>query len=149
MPPDPTFYGDNAVVAYRIPDDETKVVDLHAKVTTNAGDLNARALFDDDLTTSLTIPASSDGAARVQFEFQQPFPACAITLGGSAGIQVGRVLFSNDGMSFQTLVTLPGAQLYRQGKVRTFAFPETRTRYFRLKLTGAPLGPAATMSQAP
>ena len=56
---------------------------------------------------------------------------------------------SEDGVSFQTIVTLPGSQLYRQGRVRTFAFPETTAKFFRIKMTGAPLGPAATMNQTP
>ncbi|MBN1559502.1 hypothetical protein JW998_04590 [candidate division KSB1 bacterium] len=33
--------------------------------------------------------------------------------------------------------------------MRTFAFPQTRARYYRLELQGAPLGPAETMSQVP
>ena len=56
---------------------------------------------------------------------------------------------SDDGGTFRTLVTLPGTQLYRQGMVRTFAFEPTTARSYRIEMTGAPLGPAQTMSQAP
>ncbi|MEJ2544045.1 MAG: glycosyl hydrolase [Calditrichaceae bacterium] len=56
---------------------------------------------------------------------------------------------SNDGKNFNTLVTLPGAQLYRQGWARTFAFPETSAKFYRIEITGAPLGPAETMNQSP
>ncbi len=149
-PPDPTYYGDSAVIAYRTPPDEANPAGLHPKATTHAGAIDAAALLDDDLNTALTIPAPSDGGpAWVQFEFARAFKARAITIGGRGGIPVGRVLASDDGVNFRTLVMLPGAQLYRQGQVRTFAFSETTAKFYRLELTGAPLNPAATMSQAP
>src|SRR5213075_1257226 len=50
---------------------------------------------------------------------------------------------------FRTVVTLPGTQLYRGGLARTFAFAETTAKFYRVELTGAPLSPAAVMSQAP
>ncbi len=148
--PDPTYYGDSAVVAYRTPVAEVNMADFNPKATTNTGPIDAVALLDDDLNSAVTIPAPQDGSpAWVQFEFAQPFHARAITISGRGGIPVGRVLASEDGMNFRLLVTLPGAQLYRQGQVRTFAFSETAAKFYRIELTGAPLGPAATMSQAP
>jgi hypothetical protein len=149
-PPDPTYYGDSVVLAYRTPAAEAGAADLRPIVTTNSGTIDAAALFDDDLNSTVPIPApKGGGAAWVQFEFAQPYTARAITLSGRGGIPVGRVLAGNDGTSFRTLVSLPGAQLYRQGPVRTFAFPVTAAKYYRIEMTGAPLGPAATMSQAP
>ncbi len=149
-PPDPTWYADSIVLAYRTPAAEASVADLKPKVTTNAGVIDAAALLDDDLNSTITVAApKGGGAAWVQFEFAQPFTARAITLSGRGGIPVGRVLAGNDGTSFRTLVSLPGAQLYRQGLVRTFAFPATTAKYYRIEMTGAPLGPAPTMSQAP
>ncbi|ACB75560.1 glycosyl hydrolase [Opitutus terrae] len=147
------FYADAAVVAYRVPAAEPRMADLHPRVSTHEGEIDGTALLDDKLATLLTVKAPEGGAAWVQFEFAEPFTARAITLGGSGGsakgIPVGRVLASDDGVSFRPLVTLPGAQLYRQGMVRTFALPETTARFYRIELTGAPLGPAQTMSQAP
>jgi hypothetical protein len=149
-PPDPTYYGDSAVLAYRTPAAEIGMAAFKPKATTPAGALDAAALYDDDLNSTVSIPApQGGGAAWVQFEFDQPFTARAITLSGRGGIPVGRVLAGNDGASFRTIVTLPGAQLYRQGVVRTFAFPATTARFYRIEMTGAPLAPAATMSQAP
>ena len=46
-------------------------------------------------------------------------------------------------------MTLPGAQLYRGGTVRTFAFPEMSARFYRVELSGAPLTPATVMSETP
>lgn len=148
-PRDPTHYGDSAVVAYRTPPDEAAGAELKPKVTTSAGAVDASPLLDDDLNTVLTIPAPQDGGpAWVRFEFARPFKARAVTLAGRGGIPVGRVSASDDGSSFKTLVTLPGAQLYRGGLVRTFAFPETTARFYRIEMTGAPLRPAELMGQA-
>ncbi len=148
--PDPTYYGDSAVVAYRTPAAEADMADLNPIVATNTEAIDAVALLDDDLNSAVSIQAPEDGGpAWVQFEFAEPFTARAITLAGRRGIPVGRVLAGEDGTNFRTLVTLPGAQLYRQGRVRTFAFRETTAKFFRIEMTGTPLGPAETMSQAP
>ena len=148
-PPDPTYYGDSAVLAYRTPADEVKMADLRPLATTNAGPIDAAALLDDDLNTAVTIAAPAGGGpAWLQYEFAQPFQARAISLAGR-GIPVGRVLASGDGANFRTLVTMPGPQGYRGGSVRTFAFPEVTARFFRVELDAAPLTPAATMAGGP
>jgi hypothetical protein len=147
---DLTFYGDSAVVAYRTPPAEAKMTEFNLKVTTNTGVIDANALLDDDLNSMVTIHTTKEGEpAWVQFEFEQPFLARAITISGRNGIPVGRVLAGDDGEGFRTLVTLPGAQLYRQGQVRTFAFSKTTAKFYRIELTGAALRPAETMSQEP
>ena len=151
---DTPFYADSAVVAYRTPANEVDAAAAKPTVTTNNGPIDGTPLLDDQLNTLLTIPAPKDGtAAWVQFEFPTPFFARAITLGGrggsAAGIPVGRVLASDDGKEFRTLVTLPGTQLYRQGMLRTYAFAPTTAKFYRIEMTGAPIGPAPTMSQAP
>ena len=149
-PRDPTYYGDSAVIAYRTPPDEVNMADLRPKVTTNAGVIDAAALLDDDLNTALTIPAPQGGGpAWVQFEFARAFKARAVSLAGRGGIPVGRILASDNGTDFRTLVTMPGPQLYRGGVARTFAFSETTAKFYRIELSGAPLSPAAVMSQAP
>jgi hypothetical protein len=147
---DPTYYGDSAVIAYRTPPAETSMAELNPKVTTNTGTIDATALLDDDLNSMVAIRTTKeDEPAWVQFEFEQPFPARAITISGRDGVPVGRVLASDDGKEFRTLVTLPGAQLYRQGRVRTFAFSQTTARFYRIEMAAAPLGPAETMNQEP
>jgi hypothetical protein len=151
---DPTYYGDSAVVAYRPPAGELDAAAANPIVTTSHGPVDGTALLDDQLNTWLTIPAPKDGGpAWVQFDFPKPFTARAITIGGRGGsangIPIGRVLASGDGRTFRTLVTLPGTQLYRQGMVRTFTFAPTTATCYRIELTGAPLSPAQTMSQAP
>ena len=148
-PPDPTYYGDSAVIAFLTPPDEIKMAGLQPKATTNAGAIDPTPLLDNDLNTALTIPTPQGGGpAWLQFEFNQPFKARAISIAARPGIPVGRVLASDDAKEFRTLVTMPGAQLYRGGMVRTFTFPETTAKIYRIELTGAPLSPAAVMSQA-
>lgn len=151
---DPTHYGDSAVLAYRTAPGEAGAAAASPIVTTSNGPVDGTPLLDDQLNTHLTIPAPADGKpAWVQFDFPKPFTARAVTIGGRGGsangIPVGRVLSSDDGRAFRTLVTLPGTQLYRQGMARTFAFAPTTATRFRIEMTGAPLGPAQTMSQAP
>ncbi|MDR0352930.1 MAG: hypothetical protein LBI02_06175 [Opitutaceae bacterium] len=154
---DPTFYADSAVVAFRIPDAEQAAAGApppRPRVTTHHGPVDGAALLDDDLNSTLAIDAPQDGGpAWVQYEFSEKFAARAITLGGRGGsangIPVGRVLAGDDGVHFRTLVTLPGTQLYRQGMVRTYVFEPVAAKFFRVEMTGAPIGPAATMSQQP
>jgi hypothetical protein len=151
-PPDPTYYGDSAVIAFRAPQDEIDDALSRPQAATEAGKIGAidfRSLWDDDLNTALTITTPPGGGpAWLQYEFAQPFTARAISIAGRAGIPVGRVLASDNGVDFRTLVTLPGPQLYRGGLARTFAFPETTAKFYRIELTGAPLTPAAVMNQS-
>jgi hypothetical protein len=150
---DAPYYADTAVVAYRTPEAEASPTAPKPTVTTHEGPVDGAPLLDDQLNTLLTLAAPRDGGpAWIQYEFAQPFASRAITLGGRGGsangIPVGRVLASDDGVNFRTLVTLPGTQLYRQGMVRTFSFPEVKAKFYRVEMTGAPLGPAVTMSEA-
>ncbi len=148
--PDSTYYGDSAVIAFRRPPDESDMVQSRPKATTNAGAIDATPLWDDDLNSALTIAAPANGSpAWLQYEFAEGFKARAISIAGRGGIPVGRILASDNGVDFRTLVTMPGPQLYRGGWVRTFAFAETTAKFYRIELTGAPLSPAAVMSQAP
>ncbi|MBN1506273.1 MAG: hypothetical protein JW955_05480 [Sedimentisphaerales bacterium] len=147
---DPTWYGDSAVIAFPTPAAEVDMVALHPEVTTSAGNIDTAPLFDDDWNSAATIPAPATGAAAwLQIEFARPFRARAITIAGNAGIPVGRVLAGDDTTHLRTLVTLPGTQLYRQGRIRTLALPETLAKIYRIEMTAAPLGPGPTMSQEP
>lgn len=144
------YYGDSVVLAYRTPADEVGMTQEHPKVTSSAGPVDPTALMDDNLNTAVTISAPKDGGpAWVQFEFAQPFTARALTLGSRRGIPVGRVLASEDGKSFTTLASMPGPQGYHGAQVRTFAFPATNARFYRIELSGAPLTPAAVIGGGP
>jgi hypothetical protein len=145
---DPTYYGDQAVLAYRTPPDEPGTAPPRPTVTTQAGPVDATALLDGDLNTALVVRAPAGGGpAWVQLAYAEPFTARAVTLAGRGGIPFGRVLASGDGRVFRTLATLPGPQGYRGGTVRTFAFPETTARFYRVELTGGPPSPAAVIAE--
>ena len=116
------------------------MANLHPTVTTDGGAIDGKALVDDDLNSSITVRAPQGGGPTwVQYEFAEPFKARAVTIAARGGIPVGRLAASDDGKDFRTLVELPGTQLYRGGMERTFAFPETTAKFFRLEMTGAPL----------
>ncbi len=142
----PEFYRDSVVVAYRTPADEQPMQDLHPKATTNNGPIDAEALLDDSLNTFVNIAAPKDGSpAWLQYEFDKPYTARALTLGCHNRIPVGRVLVSDDGMSWKTVAVTPGPEGYHGAPVRTFAFPAARGRFFRIEFDGAGLLPAAVI----
>lgn len=147
---DPTFYGDSAVVAFRTPAFETDMMSLSPRITTSDANADTAPLFDGNWNSAATIRApAGGGAAWLQIEFAEPFCARAITIGTGRGIPVGRVLAGDDSDHLETLVTLPGAQLYRQGRIRTFSLRGTPARIYRIEMTAEPLGPGPTMSQQP
>jgi hypothetical protein len=145
---DPKFYKDCIVLAFPTPQDEITVGQPVPVVTTATGNIDPTVLLDDDLSTSMVVRSGKDRKlVWVQFNYEKEFTARAITLASRAGIPVGRLAVSNDGNIFRTVATLPGAQLYRAGKVETISFPETSARYFRLEFTGAPMKPAEVMAE--
>lgn len=146
--PDPTFYKDVAVFAYKVPKSAVEMESLKPKIETSGGRIDEKLLFDGKYNSTVTVQTDTVlDIAWIQYEFQKPFTAQAFTISGGNGIPVGKLAASNDGENFETLVSFPGAQLYRQGWVRTFSIPETSAKYFRIELTGAPLNPAETMAQ--
>ncbi|TWT33946.1 hypothetical protein KOR34_37820 [Posidoniimonas corsicana] len=143
------FYRDARVLAYRTPDAELGPL-TPAAVETNNGPIDGQRLFDGSYSASTDVRAPADGgAAWIEQSFDKPVTVRSITLAGRGGIPCGRVTASDDGRRYRALVTLPGTQLYRQARVRTFAIPATTAKYFRIELTGAPIRPAETMSEAP
>jgi hypothetical protein len=143
----PQFYADSAVIAYRTPADEVPMASLHPKITTNAGPIDETALLDDSLNTSVNIVAPTDGSpAWLQYEFATPYTARAMTIGSHNRIPVGKILVSDDGTNFHTIVVMPGPQGYHGAAVRTFAFPAVTAKFFRVELDGAGLLPAAVIN---
>jgi len=148
------FYADSVVLAFPQPPAEAEAAALAPIVRSSGGDVDAQALLDGDQSTGFTVSTPGPGEpAWVELEFDRPFSAQAITIsgggGGRSGVPVGRVLVGDSADAMRTLVGLPGTQLYRQGSIRTYAFAETAARIWRIEMTGAPLDPALTMSQAP
>lgn len=141
-----SFYRDSAVIAYRTPPDEQRMQDLHPRASTDAGPVDSAPLLDDSLNTGVEVQAPRDGSpAWLQYAFDKPYTARALTLGCHNRIPVGRVLVSDDGKNWRTVVTLPGPEGYHGAPVRTFAFPAITGHIFRIELDGAGLLPAAVI----
>ncbi|MBN1973809.1 MAG: discoidin domain-containing protein [Sedimentisphaerales bacterium] len=141
---EPPFYRDSAVIAFRTPSDETLMQELNPTVTSSGGQINAAALMDDSFSTGVRISAGADGAAWVQYEFSQPITARAVTLIGSGSVPFGSIEVSDDGTNFRPIAGIPGAVQYRPGGLKTYAFPETTARFFRVSFTGN--GPSSSTS---
>jgi hypothetical protein len=145
-PDAPHFYRDSAVIAYRTPADAISTESPAPRITTNDGPVDGALLLDGSLTTSITIAAPKDGSpAWLQFEFTHPFTARALSLGVRGRIPVGKILYGDDGVHFQTVMEMPGPQGYHGAFIRTFAFPATIARFFRIEFDGAGLTPAAVI----
>ena len=149
-PDAPHFYRDSAIIAYRTPRDSVSMASQRPRATTNNGPIDDAPLLDDSLNTSITIDAPKDGSsAWLQYEFDQPFTARALSFGAHGRIPVGRILASDDGHTFRTILTMPGPQGYHGAMIRTYAFPATTARYFRIELDAAGLTPAAVIHGGP
>jgi hypothetical protein len=145
---DPRFYKDCIVLAFPTPDNEIAVNESVPVVTTGAGVINAQPLTDEDLSTSMVLRSGKDRTlVWVQFSYEKEFTARSVSMANRAGIPVGRLAVSSDGQNFRTVATLPGAQLYRSGKVETISFPETSAKFFRFEFTGAPMKPGEVMAE--
>jgi hypothetical protein len=79
--PLPKYYADSAVIAYRLPESEIPLAELHPKMTRSGGRFDFAALMDGDLAKTVSLPrAPAKGKAWIQFEFAQPQTIRAVTL---------------------------------------------------------------------
>ncbi|HKO18104.1 MAG TPA: glycosyl hydrolase [Acidobacteriaceae bacterium] len=143
----PHFYRDSVVLAYRTPDGPT-MQSLKPKATSSAGVVDAAPLMDDSLNTATTIAAQKGTPSWLQYEFPEPFTARALSLGVRGRIPVGRVLASNDGAMWRTVVDMPGPQGYHGASIRTFAFPAVTAKFFRIEFDRVGLTPAEVIHGA-
>ena len=136
------FYADSAVVAYRLPEPERRLVTAQPKVTSSGGDFKFADLVDGDLSKSTLLPpAPVDEKAWIQFEYPEPQSVRGITFitgggGGRGGFGGGRggggtsnqaLEVSDDAQSFRVAVSIGPGQ-------RTMAFTPVTGRYFRLTI---------------
>ena len=144
---DLSFYRDSVVLAYHSPIESTPMSALHPKVTSSGGAIDGAALMDNNPATGANITAGPGGGpAWLQYEFAAPFTARALTYGGRT--PVGRVLSSDDGVTFHTIVTTPGPQGYHGASARTFGFAPVTARFFRIEMTRQALSPAEVIHGA-
>lgn len=135
----PTFYNDVAVVAYRLPDNELPMAELNPKITASTA-VSTAVLIDGKPGTKADIAVEQGTTtAWVQFAFDQPYEASAITLAVATKMMgffvppaTGQVLASMDGKDFSPLLTFPG-EVHRPSPSRTYTFSPIKAKYFRVE----------------
>jgi hypothetical protein len=134
--PPPEYYGDIAVIAYRLPDSDFSMAELQPKVSSSGGQFDLAGLTDGDLAKTTTLPAAPvDQKSWIQFEFDKPQAVRGLSLvasvgrGGRGGGAAGQVLeASDDGEQFRTVAEIPGGGTAQ----RTISFPATAAKFFRV-----------------
>jgi len=146
------FYADSAVIAYRLPDSDISLSDLHPKITTSAGNIDPAALTDGDYVHGVEFPSAAVGESSwILYEFPHPATIQAITIvsGGAFNAmsifsgfgETGRTLeASDDGQTFR-----PVAHLEEGAAGTTTAFAPVTARFFRVafKISPPPPNPYA------
>lgn len=147
-PGEQKFYRDFVVLAFPVPGDESGEELPVPVATTGSGKTDPSAFLDADLNSSAMIRAGKDKSrVWLQYRFPEPVTVRAITLANRAGIPVGTLKAGNEENMLETVLHLPGAQLYRSGKVATYSFPEISASVFLLEFTGGPMRPGDVMAE--
>jgi hypothetical protein len=137
QPGGPDLARDIAILAFRTPEGEVPLAKLKPKVTSNARDVDLSKLIDSDIEHRVTLPdPSPSGPIWVQFDFASPQTMRALTYVGPVGGRFaegpqGRIEASDDGQQWRSIRTLVG-QAHNPAPQRTFAFPATTARHFRV-----------------
>jgi hypothetical protein len=133
----PEFYADAAVVAFRLPESDISIAELHPKVTSSGGKFDLKLLTDGDLVTASMLPYNKPGEnAWIQFEFDKAETMKALTIvGGGSGGRFGfgadpdnRTLEAgDDGMTFRKVTDITRGGVEQ----KTLTFNPVTARYFR------------------
>jgi len=147
LPPQPEFYADAAVVAFRAPESDLPMSALQPRVKSSGGAFDVAALTDGDLATATLLPAVKPGErAWLQYELLKPATVRGFTLvtaGGGRGFGRGggastpQFEVSDDGRTFRTVTPIPTGS-------RTIAFEPVTARYFRVSILTPPPPPQGT-----
>jgi hypothetical protein len=143
--PEPQFYADSVVLAYRVPTSDVPLASLNPKVTFSGGTPDAKMLSDGDVekTTKLPIPPAG-GVSWIQYEFAQPQTMRALTMVQIDNDPCSSTLdASDDGQSFRTVVQLPN----EGAPEHTLSFPAVTARFFRVTFKRVPPPPPPFWAQ--
>ena len=156
--PDPSYYADIKVIAYRVPDEDVRMADLHPKITTSAVNVDTAVLIDGDVGKTMELPFEENSKqVWIRFDFARPYRTWAFTFAGSGGglfgdggIPDGEVQVSQDGFNWTALLSLPGPGHPSAGSpVGTYSFPETIARFFRILMNRPVPNPFAALLGLP
>ncbi len=137
QPNSPSLARDVAVLAFRAPQGDVPLASLRPTVTASGAGIDLAKLTDGDLEHRVTLPEPGDAAPSwVRFDFAAPQTMRALTYVGPVGGRFaegpqGRIEASDDGTTWRSLRTLVG-QAHNAAPQRTFAFPATTARHFRI-----------------
>jgi hypothetical protein len=143
--PQPAFYADAAVVAYRVPEDDKSMAAMQAKVTSSGGTFDVVALSDGDVAKATLLPAAPvNERAWIQYELPRAQTIRGISFvtagGGGGGMRGGGTVTtqleaSDDGAQFKVVTPITGG-------ARTLAFEPVTARFFRVSVLTPPPQPA-------
>lgn len=128
---------DVAVLAFRAPAGEVPLAAFRPTVTTSVTGIDVANLFDGDPEKGVVIPDPAPGKPQwVRYDFDEPRTMRALTYVGPVGGRFaegpgGRIEASDDGTTWRSVRTLVGAA-HNPAPQRTFAFPATTARHFRI-----------------
>jgi hypothetical protein len=139
--PDPTFYADTVVLAYRLPASESAAAVTTPKLSASDPSFSAAALMDGDYGTSSELMfAEGQNTAWLEWDYSHPFAVRSFTIAMPQPtsrqipqLPTGDLSYSDDGQTWTKLIPLPDSPQYaRAFGVRTFSFAPISARYFRL-----------------
>jgi len=140
------YYADAAVVAYRMPEKDITLSELHPKISSSGGKFELSKLTDSDLKKTSFLPALPENKKSwIQFEFAKPetFQSVTMALGGRGGegyaneTSIGNQVLesSNDGINFTAVIDLTKPYFYTQVAQITATFPPATAKFFRITFT--------------
>jgi hypothetical protein len=141
----PDFYADSAVIAYRLPSNDTTLHDL-PRIASSGGQFDLATLTDGDLTKATLLPAAPPNEPSwIQYEYSQPQRICGLSIafvfknGQERRVMASTsaaVEASDDGREFHFVADIPWA--LAQFPVRTIAFPAVTAKFFRVTFKTPP-----------
>ena len=147
--PLPEFYGDAAVVAFRVPKGESGEVAAQAKITCSGEGLDPAMLSDGDLERTTKVPIPALGSKSwIQFEYPAPHTVRAVTyvtkdpsffeaVITGIGAPEKSLEASDDGQDFRKVVSLSGGE----APEHTTSFEPVKAKYFRVTFKHVPPPP--------
>src|SRR5206468_310970 len=116
-PPPGDFYRDSAVVAYRLPDSDVALPDLHPKITTSSGTVDLAVLTDGDFVKFTDLPSAAEVGQKawILYEFEKPQSIQSVTMAMGGPVDPMGIFFgygesgrdleaSDDGQQFRKVV---------------------------------------------
>ena len=141
----PEFYRDSAIIAYRLPPNDTPPHDL-PRIASSGGQFDLATLTDGDLAKATLLPAAPPNETSwIQVEYSEPQRICGLSItfifkNGEErrvlALTNPAVEASDDGREFRIVASIPWA--LAQFPVRTIAFPAVTAKFFRVTFKTPP-----------